>query len=178
MPTDAKAKAIESTTERYSRARGVLFTEYRGLKVKELQALRKTLGAKGGDIHVVKNTLFKIAAGDDGNLIPENLNSGPTAVTFIYENEADCAKALVDFAKTHKGLVIKGGLVGGQVFDEKGVESLSKLPPKEILLAQVIGVIAAPLTELIGVVEAIYADPIRTIYAVADKANGEGAPAA
>ncbi|MES1147445.1 MAG: 50S ribosomal protein L10 [bacterium] len=174
MPTDAKAAVIETTREKYSRARGVLFTEYRGLKVKELQLLRKQLVEKGGELHVVKNTLFKIAAGEDGAKIPDTLSSGPTAVTFIYENESDCAKALLDFAKTHKSLVIKGGLVSGKALDEKSVEELSKLPPREVLLAQVIGAIAAPLTELVGVVEAIYADPIRTVYAVADKAN-EGA---
>lgn len=173
MPTDAKAHVIEETRERYSRSRGVLFAEYRGLKVKELQALRKQLGEKGGELHVVKNTLFKIAAGEDGKLVPDNLNSGPTAVAFVYENEADCAKALVDFAKTHKNLVIKGGLMDGQVFDEKGVENLSKLPPKDVLISQIIGLVEAPLTNLVGVVEAIYADPIRTVYAVADKANGD-----
>ena len=174
MPTDAKAAVIETTREKYSRARGVLFTEYRGLKVKELQQLRKQLGEKGGELHVVKNTLFKIAAGEDGNLIPETLSSGPTAVTFMYENESECAKALMDFARTHKNLVVKGGLVSGKAIDGPRVEELSKLPPRDILIAQVIGVIAAPLTELVGVIEAIYADPIRTVYAVADKAN-EGA---
>lgn len=179
MPTDAKASVIESTRDKYSRARGVLFTEYRGLKVKDLQALRKQLGEKGGAIHVVKNTLFKIAAGEDGASIPESLNSGPTAVTFMYENESDCAKALVDFAKTHKNLVIKGGFVSGRVLDDKSVETLSQLPPRDVLIAQVIGAIAAPLTELVGVVEAIYADPIRTVYAVADKANeGDSSSAA
>lgn len=174
MPTDAKAAVIEQTREKYARSRGVLFTEYRGLKVKELQTLRKQLVEKGGELQVVKNTLFKIAAGEDGAKIPDNLSSGPTAVTFLYDNEADCAKALLDFAKTHKNLVIKGGLVSGRALDEKQVEALSTLPPKDVLIAQVIGAIAAPLTELVGVVEAIYADPIRTVYAVADKAN-EGA---
>lgn len=177
MPTAAKANVIEQTKERYQRSRGVLFTEYRGLKVHELQHLRRELGKKGGDIHVVKNTLFRLAAGDAASELPESLSSGPTAVAFIYENEAECAKVLVDFAKTNKNLVVKGGLISGKVFDDKQVENLSKLPPREVLIAQVIGAIAAPLTNLVGVIEALYAQPIRTIYAVADKAN-EGVEAA
>lgn len=178
MPTPQKAKTIEQATEKYQKAAGILFTEYRGLKVAEMQALRKELGAKGAEIQVIKNTLFKIAAGDDAEKFTEELTSGPTAVAFVYENESDCAKVLMDFAKTHKNLVVKGGLIGGKIVDAKGVENLSKLPPREVLIAQVIGAIAAPLSNLVGVIEALYADPIRVIGAVADKVNEGGAPAA
>ncbi|MCU0315105.1 MAG: 50S ribosomal protein L10 [Fimbriimonadaceae bacterium] len=177
MPTAAKAQTIEQTKEKYNRSRGVLFTEYRGMSVKQLQALRKELKSKGGEVAVVKNTLFKIAAGEDGQNIPENLSSGPTAIAFIYENEADCAKALMDFAKTNKNLVIKGGLIQGKPLDAAGVDALSKLPPRDILISQVIGAIAAPLTNLVGVIEALYGDPIRVIGAVADKMNEGEAPA-
>jgi large subunit ribosomal protein L10 len=175
MPTATKAATIEQTKAKYDRSVGVIFTEYRGLKVKELQNLRRSLREKGGEIQVVKNTLFRIAAGDDVAKIPEELSSGPTAVAFLYENETDCAKALFDFEKTNKNLVIKGGLIGGKVFDQKQIESFSKLPPRDVLIAQVIGVIAAPLSNLVGVIEALYADPIRVIGAVADKV-AEGSP--
>ena len=173
MPTAHKATVIEQTKEKYQKSAGVLFAEYRGLKVSQIQDLRKQLKAKGGDFSVVKNTLFRIAAGDDSASLPETLTSGPTAVAFIYENEAECAKVLTDFVKTNKALVIKGGFVSGKVFDEKQVDALSKLPPKEVLIAQVIGAIAAPLTNLVGTIEALYAQPIRTIYAVVEK-NGGG----
>lgn len=175
MPTAEKARIIEATRELYARSAGVLFAEYRGLKVKDLQALRSELRAKGGDIHVVKNTLFKIAAGDDAKNLPEELTSGPTAIAFIYENEPDCAKALIQFGTTNKKLVVKGGFIAGKAYTAEQVESLSKLPPKDVLIAQVIGAIAAPLTNLVGVIEALYADPIRTIGAVADKV-AEGSP--
>lgn len=181
MPTPQKAQTIEQATEKYQKAAGVLFTEYRGLKVGELQALRKELRAKGGDLQVIKNTLFKLAAGEDAAKLTEDLTSGPTAVAFVYENESDCAKVLMDFAKTNKNLVVKGGLINGKVMDAQSVENLSKLPPREVLIAQVIGAIAAPLSNLVGVIEALYADPIRVIGAVADKVAEEGgtpAPAA
>ncbi|MBX3114742.1 MAG: 50S ribosomal protein L10 [Fimbriimonadaceae bacterium] len=171
----AKANVVESAQEKYQRAAGVIFTDYRGLKVKEIQTLRKELKAKGGELHVIKNTLFRKAAGDDSAALSEEMTSGPTAYAFLYENESDCAKVLVDFAKSSKRLVVKGGLIGGKEFSGSAVEDLSKLPPREVLIAQVIGAIAAPLSNLVGVIEALYADPIRVIGAVADKV-AEGSP--
>lgn len=176
MPTAQKARVIEETGERFKRSKGILFTEYRGLKVKEIQLLRRQLSDKGGELQVVKNTLFGLAAGEGAATLTEKLKSGPTAVVFVYENETDCAKVVTDFAKTHKNLVVKGGLISGKVIDDKGVDELGKLPPRDILIAQVIGVIAAPLSGLVGTIEALYAEPIRVIGAVADK-FAEPAPA-
>lgn len=178
MPTEVKAQAIEQARDWYSRSVGVVFTDYRGLKVKELQALRKDLRKKGGEIHVVKNTIFRIAAGNDVEKLPAELHNGTTAIAFLFENESECAKILVDFATSSKKLAVKGGFFAGKAFDAKSVEALSKLPSRDVLIAQVIGAIAAPLSNLVGVVEALYADPIRVIGAVADKvAEGSPAPA-
>jgi large subunit ribosomal protein L10 len=176
MPTEAKAKTIEETRQRFAKARGVVFTEYRGLKVSELQQLRKNLSTTGGEFHVIKNTLFRIAAGDAAAGLPEEMTSGPTALAFVYDNEAECAKALLDYSKTHPHLVVKGAILDGALMDAKQVDALSKLPPRDVLIAQLIGTIAAPLSGLVGVIESLYADPIRVIGAVADKV-GEGAPA-
>ena len=178
MPTADKAKTIEQAKDWYSKSVGVVFTDYRGLKVKEVQQLRRDLRKKGAEIHVLKNTLFRIAAGDDVSNIPDAMHNGPTAVAFVFENETDCAKALFDYAKTNKNLKVKGGFFGGRAMNAKEVEAFSTLPPREVLIAQVIGAIAAPLTTLIGTIEALYADPIRVIGAVADKvAESSPAPA-
>lgn len=175
MPTAEKAKAIEETRDWYAKSKGLVFADYRGLKVKEMQALRKAIRAKGGELHVLKNTLFRIAAGEDAAKLPDELHNGPTAITFIFENESAVAKSIFDYAQTNKSLQVKGGFFNGAVFDAKGVERLSKLPPRDILLAQLIGTIAAPLSNLVGVIEALYADPIRVIGAVADKVAGPAA---
>ncbi len=177
MPTPHKAQVIDQAEEWYSRSQGIVFTDYRGLTVKEFQNLRKQLRAKGGEIHVVKNTLFRRAAGDDIEKIPAEYHNGTTAVAFLFENESEGSKVIADFATSSKKLTIKGGLFGGKVFDATGVVKISKLPPKDVLIAQVIGTIVAPITQLVGTIESIYATPIRTIFAVADKAN-EGAPVA
>jgi large subunit ribosomal protein L10 len=178
MPTADKARTIEQAKEWYSKSVGVVFTDYSGLKVKQLQELRRTLRSKGGDFHVLKNTLFRIAAGDDVANIPAELHNGTTAVTFVYENEAEVSKALLDYAKSSKVLKVKGGYFG-KAFTAKDVEALSELPSRDVLIAQVIGAIAAPLSGLVGTIEALYADPIRVIGAVADKvAEGDPLPEA
>ena len=174
MPTAEKARTIEQAKEWYSKSVGVVFTDYRGLKVKEMQQLRRDLRAKGGEIHVLKNTLFRVAAGDDVANMPEELHNGTTAIAFVFENESACTKALLDFAKSSKILKVKGGYFG-KAFSAKEVEALSELPSRDVLIAQVIGAIAAPLSTLVGTVEALYGDPIRAIGAVADKV-AEGSP--
>lgn len=179
MPTAQKAQTIEEARDWFSRSKGVIFTDYRGLKVKQMQVLRNELAKKGGEIHVIKNTLFRLAAGDDASKLPDDLHNGPTAVAFLFENETECAKVLFDYAASSKVLKIKGGFIAGKAMDAKQTEAFSKLPPRDVLIAQVIGAIAAPLTNLVGVIEALYADPIRVIGAVADKvAEGSPVPAA
>lgn len=170
MPTAEKAQVIEQAKEWYAKSSGVVFTDYRGLGVKDLQALRSDLRKKGAELHIVKNTLFRQAAGDDAKNLPSDLHNGTTAFAFVFENESVIAKTLLDYARTSKKLIVKGGFFGGKALTAQEVESLSNLPSREILLAQVIGTIAAPLSNLVGVVEALYAETIRTIGAVADKA--------
>ncbi len=119
MPTAEKSRTIEQAKEWYAKSAGIVFTDYRGLKVKELQELRSNLRAKGGEIHVLKNTLFRIAAGDDTAKLPAELHNGTTAFTFVYENEAEVTKALLDYAKSSKKLIIKGGFFGGKAFTSK-----------------------------------------------------------
>jgi large subunit ribosomal protein L10 len=166
MPTAAKAQVIEQAKEWYSESQGVIFADYRGLSVKEMQTLRKDLRAKGAEVHVIKNTLFRMAAGEDINNVPAEYHNGTTAYAYIFQDEAGCAKTLLDFAKSSKKLVVKGGFFG--------VKALSDLPPRDILISQVIGAIAAPLSTLVGTIEALYADPIRVVGAVADKVAEEG----
>ncbi|MEX2244277.1 MAG: 50S ribosomal protein L10 [Fimbriimonadaceae bacterium] len=175
MPTAAKVKQVSQIKERYERASGVIFTEYRGLSVPAIQRLRRSLADQGAEFSVVKNTLFKRAAGDDAANIPEAMTSGPTAVAFVYQDDTATAKALFDFIKENKAFVVKGGYLDGRLYDGAQMEALSKLPPKDVLMAQLIGVIAAPLSNIVGVIQEIYAAPIRAIGAVADKA-AESAP--
>jgi len=179
MPTAEKAQTVEQTKQWYDKSLGIVFTDYKGLAVKDIQKLRADVRGKGGELHVIKNTLFRLAAGNEiTDSLPPEFHNGTTAFAFVYENESNVAKALVDYARVSKKLVIKGGLFGGRSLSAKEVETLAELPPRDILLAQVIGAIASPLSSLVGVIEALYADPIRVIGAVADKvAESSPAPA-
>lgn len=178
MPTAAKAQVIDQTKEKFEQATGVFLTEYRGLTVQDMQTLRASLREKGGELKVIKNTLFRKALGETADALTEELGSGPTAFAFVYENETDCAKILVDYTKTNKAFVVKGGMLNGKIMDAQAVENFSKLPPRDQLIAMVIGAVAAPLSTLVGTVEAIYAQPIRVIGAVADKVAEGGGPVA
>ena len=105
MPTAAKAQVIEQAKEWYSESQGVIFADYRGLSVKEMQTLRKDLRAKGAEVHVIKNTLFRMAAGEDISNVPAEYHNGTTAYAYIFQDEAGCAKTLLDFAKSSKKCV-------------------------------------------------------------------------
>lgn len=177
-PKDKQTK-LKQAEGWYAKSVGLVFADYRGLTVHEAQAFRSSLRQKGAEVHVLKNTLFRKAASEVADQLPAEYHNGTTAYIFIFEDEAGCAKAVMDYAATNKKLHVKGGFISGKVMTAKDVESLSKLPPREVLIAQVIGAIAAPLSSLVGVVEALYADPIRVIGAVADKvAEGSPLPAA
>jgi len=108
MPTAEKARTIEQAKDWYSKSVGVVFSDYRGMKVKEVQQLRRDLRAKGGEIHVLKNTLFRIAAGDDTANMPADLHNGTTAVTV--STTAITANSVVVFGlKTQAGTAATSG---------------------------------------------------------------------
>jgi len=176
MPTAEKAAVIEKTKEWYSQSTGLIFTDYRGLKVPEIQTLRQSLREAGGEFHVVKNTLLRRAMGDDISNLPDELHNGPTATAFLFKEEPSCAKLLVKFAKDHKGFAIKGGFFEGKALSAAEVEAYSKLPTRTELLSMLAGLVQAPIANVIGLMNEIIAAPIRCIGAIADKAGP--APAA
>lgn len=172
MATQRKVASVEQTRSWYQQSIGLIFTDYRGLTVGEMQELRKSLRSAGAEFHVVKNTLFRRALGDDIANLPEELHSGTTATVFVYREQPACAKAVVTFGKSHQALQIKGGFFDGKVFSAKEIEELSKLPSREELLSMIVGVVAAPMSQLVGVLNEMIASPIRVIDAIVEKQGG------
>ena len=115
-----------------------------------------------------KNTLTSIAIKDMGYNLNEFLK-GPTAVAFSYEDPVAPAKVLVDFAKTHKQLEIKAGVIEGKVADKDVIGELAKMPPKEQLLANTVGAIQSPLYGIVGVLQGTLRDMVYTLQAIQDK---------
>jgi len=170
IPTAEKEQAIQELSELVGRSKGAILTDYRGFTVAEITELRKRLREHGAVYHVVKNTLFKRAL-TDGEALNPHLE-GPTAIAFALEDPVAPTKALLDFIREKRKGTVKAGFIEGQVYDEKQVDALSKLPPREVLVAQAIGGIQAPLANFVGTLDNIIADFVRTLQAVVDKQGG------
>ncbi|MEM4408982.1 MAG: 50S ribosomal protein L10 [Candidatus Caldarchaeum sp.] len=171
MPTPEKVATVEKAREWYKKSLGVVFTDYRGLTVSEMQALRRTLRHAGAEFRVVKNTLLRLAIGEEIQKWPLEFHSGPTAAAFVMGDESVCAKALVTFAKEHRALQIKGAFLEGRILGPQEFLQYSQLPSRQDLLAAIAGLVVAPIQSIAGVASELLAGPVRVIAAVAEKAS-------
>lgn len=130
------------------------FVDYKGLKVKEISALREKIKESKGAIRVVKNTLLKKATEDTTLKSVEQFFQGPTAIAWSGNDPIPLAKTLTSFAKDNPNLKIKGGFVEGNLLSENDVLALSKLPGINEIRSQIIGMLQAPMSKLIGILKA------------------------
>lgn len=164
MPTVTKEGLVGEIKERFNGSEAVLLIDYRGLSVKDMQELRRSVREAGGEIKVYKNSLTEIAIRE---LALPNLDEhlqGPTAFVFVEADPVAPAKALSVFAKTHQALELKGGLLQNRVIDSSGLKALATLPSREVLIAQLLGTIQNPLTGTVRVL----AGPARAFATVLD----------
>jgi large subunit ribosomal protein L10 len=150
-----KEAKVAEIKEKLQKSQAVILADYQGLTVEDDTQLRKNLREAGIEYKVYKNTLVTLAAkelGLDG--IAEYLE-GPVSIAFGYEDATSAARILNDFAKTHKKLELKAGIVEGKVFDKEKVEQLASIPSKEVLIAKLLGSIKAPLSNLAYLLNAI-----------------------
>jgi large subunit ribosomal protein L10 len=163
MPTEKKAQIIDSLQEIFSKCNAGVLTDYRGLSTTEMNDLRRKLRASGIDYKVVKNTLAQFAARRAG--IDELAGSieGPVAIAFGYGEISEPARVLADYIRTSKStLSIKGGFLGDRLLTSREVETLATLPPREVLISQVMAGIQSPIVALVSVLAA----PIRGVMGV------------
>lgn len=160
-----KAEVVAEVSAQAAKAQTLALAEYRGLTVEHLNALRKTARERGVYLHVLKNTLARRAvAGTPFEVAAESM-SGPLIYGFS-EDAVAAAKVIADFAKTNDKLIVKAGAYAGKALDANGVKALASIPSKEVLLAQLAGLLMSPISRT-----------ARVLAAVAEK-KGEGAPAA
>ena len=152
-PRQEKVDVVTEIREKLEAADAAFLTEYRGLSVGALAALRVTLRQSGAEYKVYKNTLARFAARDAGIAGLEDLLVGPTGITFVQGDVAAAAKALRDLSKTNPLLVLKGGSLGKAVLSAKDVEALADLPSRDVLLAQFAGALQAPLVKTAGLLQ-------------------------
>ncbi len=171
-PRPEKVAVVDEVRGRLEDARATVVTEYRGLTVADLAALRKSLTAAGGDYKVFKNTLVKRAV-DGGPHAPlEELLAGPTAIAFVHGDVSAVAKALRDFARTNTHLVVKGGLLDGALLSPAQLGALADLPSREVLLARLAGGLQAPLVQLASLLQALPRNLAYGLKALVDARGG------
>ena len=146
MARPDKAAAVEELKEAFSASNATVLTEYRGLTVKDLKELRRSLG-ENATYAVAKNTLAAIAAKEAGIEGLDESLTGPTAIAFVKGDIAAAAKGLRDFAKANPLLVIKGGVLEGKFLDSQAVLKLADLESREVLLAKMAGALQANLAK-------------------------------
>jgi len=177
MARPDKVAAVAEIADEFRGASASVVTEYRGLTVAQLTALRRALGS---DViyRIAKNTLVKRAAEDAGLDGLDALLTGPTAIAFVTGEPVDAAKALRDFAKDNKALVIKGGYMDGNALSVDEVNRIADLESREVLLAKLAGAMKGNLSKAAGLFAAPASQVARLAQALADKRAAEGAPAA
>lgn len=185
MARPDKAAAVAEVVDSFNGSAGAVLTEYRGLTVKQLQDLRRSLG-ENANYAVVKNTLAQIAAKEVGIDGFDDLLTGPTAIAFINGDVVEAAKGLRDFAKANPALVIKGGVLDGNLLDAKEIAKLADLESREVLLGKMAGAMLASLSQAVYLLNAPLAQAARLAGALQAKAEqdpsilagGAGTPAA
>lgn len=168
MARPDKAAAVEELKDAFSTSAAAVLTEYRGLTVKDLKALRRSLG-EDATYAITKNTLTTIAAREAGIEGLDEQLSGPTAIAFIRGDVATVTKGLRDFAKANPLLVIKGGVMDGRVLNADSVRKLADLESREVLLAKLAGAMKGNLAKAAGLFAAPLSQTARTLAALADQ---------
>jgi large subunit ribosomal protein L10 len=171
MARSDKVAAVAELADKFSSSAGVVLTDYRGLSVKALMQLRRSLG-DDANYAVSKNTLTTIAAREAGLEAIEEQLVGPTAIAFINGDPVVVAKGLRDFARTNPQLVIKGGVLDGKFMTPDEVRRLADLESREVLLAKVAGVMQGALQQAISLVSAPLSQAAR-LFAALEQEAGE-----
>lgn len=179
MPTQRKIDTVSELTDKMQRSQLAVVADYRGFTVAELTALRAKLRESGAEMIVAKNTLLRLAARNTGRESIEEFLEGPTAVAFGYDDVSKVAKVLLDASKaTPKALTLKGGVLGNSQLRADGIEAVTKLPSREQALAQVAGGIAAPVSGVVGVINAAITNVALVLQARIDQLQPAGETAA
>lgn len=166
--TQEKMQTVAGIKEKLSNTKGAVLTNYRGLTVAQDTKLRRKLREAGVEYRVFKNTMTRIAAQEAGIEGLDAYLEGPTAIAMSYTDPVAPAKVISDFVKENKlqALEVKAGLVEGKVIDADGVKALSALPPREVLIAQVLAGMQAPIAGFVNVLSGSLRNLVYALEAV------------
>lgn len=168
-----KTQLVDEIKEKIENAQSIVLVNYRGLNVEEVTELRSNFREKDVDYKVYKNTMMRRAFNELGITELDELLKGPSAVAFSNEDAVSGAKVASEFAKDHEQLEIKAGIVDGKVIGVEEVKALAELPSREVLIAQVLGGLNAPIQGLANVLTGNLRGLAVVLQAIADKKEEE-----
>lgn len=169
MDRAQKEAEVEELRRKFQGAKAAILAEYRGLTVARSNKLRRALEKEGAAYRVVKNTLARIAVeGTDYAVLNDELR-GPISVVLAYQDPAATAKVVDAFAKENPLFIVRCGALGGKLLGAADVEALSKLPSREQLLGQFVGVLQGPLRNLVGVLAGVPRSFVQVLSAIEQK---------
>jgi large subunit ribosomal protein L10 len=143
-----KGIVIDDLKDRFSRAKAVVFTDYKGMTVAEMSALRRQLKDSSVEFRVVKNTLARIASHDTDVAVAEDIFRDPVGVALGYDDPVTAVKKILEFTKTNEKLTVKGAVVEGKLCEQNEIREIAALPSKDVLLSMLAGTLQAPLSKM------------------------------
>lgn len=174
MSTPEKVQILQETTERLTGVRGLFLADLSGMTVEKVTMLRRKCREQKIQVKVVKNTLLKRAFNAHGITALDDFLVGPTGVVFSAVNEVSPARVLSEFAKEHERPRIKAAVVDGRLYDSAAIKVLATLPSREVLLAQLLSVFIAPMSQFLAAIDATLRLPA-TMADVLEREKGKTA---
>jgi len=174
---EQKATALEEVSKLFAASKIVVLSDYRGVKVENITQLRRNVRQAKGLFKVVKNTLSRRVFSDPKYQGLRDQLKGPIGLTFGAEEPVELLKKLTEFAKTNDKFQLRAGLFEGQLFDKQALTALAGLPPKPVLMAQILGLFNSPLQSLMGVMDGNIRNFLYLLKGMEEKAQTASGPA-
>lgn len=171
---EQKEGMLAQYVEWVGKSQAVVLVEYTGLKMNNLDAIRTRVREAGGEFHIVKNTLAKLALERAGYKVPSDYTANSTAIGFAFSDPAGFAKALTEVTKGMEAVKIKGGFMGAGMLNPAEVKALASLPPLPAMRSQLLGLLLAPASKLVRTL----AEPGRQVASVVKAYSEKAAPVA
>lgn len=169
MNKNSKQQVVTELATKLASAKATFLADYRGLNVEQVNALRGELRKADVEYQVVKNTLLRLAAKDTGAECLDAHLAGPTAIAIAQTDPVAPAKVLAEFAKANPKFELKGAALDGRLLSVADIKALAELPPREVLLAKMLGSLNAPATNFVGVLAAIPRSLVQVLAAIQDQ---------
>ena len=165
MPAELKKKAVQDIEKQARESTGLIVTSFKALKTVEFNEIRAKLRRFKSEYRVIKNSLTRIALKNAGLGELADMLQGPTAIVIERGDAMAATKAVFEFAKTHENVKIQGGVLDGKVVGAQALKVIAALPSRDVLLAQLLGTLQAPMVNLVSVLQA----PMRDLVGVLDQ---------